>query len=220
MGDPTDSLQPWMRGPFELIRHANGHLLQAGDTDRRLALIGFDNAIEVSIDVFIQLHPKLRHGLAIPREASERARQNYHTKIEFLDSYATEGAPGIEIPIESIVWYHQLRNDLYHSGNGMVPEFHDEMEFMRVFIDFEKALRGFLEAHHRNDIGSLRSVPDMWRFYAQRYGSHAKLDHLLMRAVETRNAIAHGGRLSPSEDGLITIAVELMELIASLEDRT
>jgi hypothetical protein len=44
---------PWLHGPLELIKHANGHLLADGDTDRRIALIGFDNAIEVCIDVFL-----------------------------------------------------------------------------------------------------------------------------------------------------------------------
>lgn len=43
----SDDLKPWMRGPFELIRHADRHLKANGDTDRRIALIGFDNAIEI-----------------------------------------------------------------------------------------------------------------------------------------------------------------------------
>jgi hypothetical protein len=47
-------LKPWMHGPFELIRHADGHLREGDDTDRRIALIGFDNAIEVSIDVYVR----------------------------------------------------------------------------------------------------------------------------------------------------------------------
>jgi hypothetical protein len=56
-------LRPWARGPFELIRHADEHYHSTGDVDRRIALIGFDNAIEVSIDVFIRLHPKVRGGV-------------------------------------------------------------------------------------------------------------------------------------------------------------
>ena len=50
-----DALNPMGRGPFELIKHADGHVKDSGDTDRRIALIGFDNAIEVCIDVFIKL---------------------------------------------------------------------------------------------------------------------------------------------------------------------
>lgn len=120
----TKDLKPWMRGPFELIRHANGHLIDNGDTDRRIALIGFDNAIEVSIDVFVRLHPKLRAGVEIKREEVEQAQRNYHTKIEFLDKHVQARHIALFIPVDEIVWFHQLRNELYHSGNGMVPEEH------------------------------------------------------------------------------------------------
>jgi hypothetical protein len=117
-----DDLKPWMRGPFELIRHADGHRVAKGDTDRRIALIGFDNAIEVAIDVFIRLHPKIRGGVEIPRAQVEVATRTYHSKIEFLDSYVQDRKMPLRVSVEDIVWYHQLRNELYHSGNGMVPE--------------------------------------------------------------------------------------------------
>lgn len=67
-------LVPWARGPYELIKHADGHLQVSADTDRRIALIGFDNAVEVCIDVFIKLHPKLRSGIELPRDEVEKAR--------------------------------------------------------------------------------------------------------------------------------------------------
>ena len=119
-----DEMVPWARGPFELIKHADGHLSNAGDTDRRIALIGFDNAIEVCIDVFIKLHPKLRGGVELRSEDVEKATRNYHTKIEWLDKHVEAMKVEIDFSIEEIVWYHSLRNELYHSGNGMVPELH------------------------------------------------------------------------------------------------
>jgi hypothetical protein len=121
---PDTQPKPWARGPLELIRHADGHLQQAGDTDRRLALIGFDNAIEVCIDVFIKLHPKLRKGVQIKNEDADKALRNYHSKIEFLDEFVASQNAQLDVPVEVIVWYHSLRNELYHSGNGMVPELH------------------------------------------------------------------------------------------------
>jgi hypothetical protein len=121
---PEPTIQPWMRGPLELIRHAHGHFEKDGDTDRRIALIGFDNAIEVCIDVYIRLHPKLRKGKELKREEVDAASKNYHTKLEFLDKHLSGGTAGPAVPLETILWYHQLRNELYHSGNGMVPERH------------------------------------------------------------------------------------------------
>lgn len=124
MNQEEHLLSPWIQGPFELIRHANEHLNLAGDTDRRIAFIGFDNAIEVCIDVFLSLHPKVRGGVEIPNDETEKAKRNYHTKLEFFYKYVQDKKMAIELPIEDIIWYHQLRNQLYHSGNGLTPETH------------------------------------------------------------------------------------------------
>ncbi len=266
MTDQLHRLEPWMRGSFELIRHANGHLVEAGDTDRRLALIGFDNAVEVCIDVFIRLHPKLRNGFQISREEAEHARQTFHSKIEFLDKFLAEASDPVDIPIDAIVWYHQLRNELYHSGNGMVPEIHViegsrdaaiqvfkalfgvdvspmlegtfgetsypvalalvstgnvEMEFLRVFIGFENALREFLAgAQHNDQAASLRSAAEMWRYYVQQNPTSEELDSLVKQAIKTRNQIAHGQKVEIKPDSVIAIITGLMELKASLGDRT
>ena len=115
-------MPPWANGPFELIKHANEHFVEKSDIDRRMALIGFDNAIEVSINSFISLPSKLRGGIEIQRSEIERATSNYHTKIEFLDRYIKLKRIDLFLPVKDIIWYHQLRNELYHSGNGMVPE--------------------------------------------------------------------------------------------------
>lgn len=122
MSYPTN--KPWTRGPFEIIKHADGHFEKSGDVDRRIALIGFDNAIEICIDVFLRLHPKLRNGYEISGEEKKKALNNYHSKVEFLDDYLAEQDIELSVPFESIIWYHSLRNDLYHSSRGMVPENH------------------------------------------------------------------------------------------------
>lgn len=115
---------PWARGPLELLRHAEGHLRGGGDTDRRIALIGFDQTVETSIEVYVRLHPRLRKGKELQRDVRERALQSFHSKIEFLETHLREEARDLGVSIEAIVWYHSLRNELYHSGNGMVPELH------------------------------------------------------------------------------------------------
>jgi hypothetical protein len=124
MSQQEQSLPPWVQSPFELIRHASEHLILGGDTDRRIALIGFDNAIEVCIDVFLSLHPKVRGGVEISNDETEKAKRNYHTKLEFFYKYAQDKEISVEIPEADIIWYHDLRNKLYHSGNGLIPETH------------------------------------------------------------------------------------------------
>jgi hypothetical protein len=255
-------LKPWARGPYELIKHADGHLKEAGDIDRRLALIGFDNAIEVCIDVFLRLHPKLRHGYELANQDVERALRNYHTKIEFLDSYVAQQNIQLDVSVEVVVWYHSLRNELYHSGNGMVPEIHviegakaaalstfkalfgidiapflgdqrrqrpvvervpyvghnDQMEFLRVFIDFERSLQASLRKldpgyENQSRVGALA----LWRHYTSLNQAAKKWDSIVESAVNTRNNTAHGRQISMSDEEILTLAIELMEVAEALE---
>lgn len=142
------NLPPWAEGAAEVFRHADEHFRQGGDTDRRLALIGFDNAIEVCIDTFVSLHPRNRRNYQIGRDDKERILQNYHTKMEFLERYASEGGVSLgDTSIDALIWYHQLRNELYHSGNGMTPE-------RKHLVAIREAAAGVFQALFSYVIGS------------------------------------------------------------------
>src|ERR1051326_8517754 len=58
----STNLKPWMKATFELIVHAETHLREGGDFDRRMAHIGFDNAIEVAISTYLGLNPFTRNN--------------------------------------------------------------------------------------------------------------------------------------------------------------
>jgi hypothetical protein len=77
-------LTPWARGPFELIRHAEGHLKAGTDFDKRMALISFDNAIEVAITTYLRLHPAQRSGKTYQRDAVDKWLANYHSKLAHI----------------------------------------------------------------------------------------------------------------------------------------
>ncbi len=256
-------LVPWARGPFELIRHANGHLQEAGDTDRRIALIGFDNAIEVCIDVFIKLHPKLHGGVELCRDEVERATRSYHTKIEWLDKYVEVNNLDIGFSIEEIVWYHSLRNELYHSGNGMIPEMHvlegvraaavevfnalfkkditailggelpkharppekllfqaqnEEMEFLRIFIEFERTLEKSLKAiSQRTELRS-RGVRQMWNEYRTLVKTPPEWNVAVEKILTVRNNITHGNYVRIESYELENAFVDLFSLIEALSE--
>jgi hypothetical protein len=55
-------LRPWAIRPFELIAHAEVHYRAGSDYDRRLALISYDNSIEASIIVYLNLDPIQRNN--------------------------------------------------------------------------------------------------------------------------------------------------------------
>ena len=118
------AVPPWATGPLELIVHAEGHLRSGGDFDRRIALVGFDNAIEVSVSTYLALHPIQRGNRHYAKKNIEEWLTNYHAKLDFVDLALAERALDWGIERSHIVWAHQQRNDQYHGGLRGTPERH------------------------------------------------------------------------------------------------
>jgi hypothetical protein len=115
-------LPPWANGPFELLVHAEGHLRGGEDFDRRIALISFDNAIEVAITTYLTLHPIQRGNRTYPSNDVEKWLSNYHTKLDFLGVELQTRILVWEVDRSHIVWCHDHRNEQYHGGNKGTPE--------------------------------------------------------------------------------------------------
>src|SRR5206468_4760725 len=107
-------LPPWANGPFELLVHAEGHLIDGEDFDRRIALISFDNAIEVAITTYLTLNPIQRGGRSYPKADVEKWLDNYHTKLEFLEFELDKRSTGWSVEKSYIIWVHDHRNEQYH----------------------------------------------------------------------------------------------------------
>lgn len=111
----------WAHGPFELIESGCENQARGTDPGRRHALTNFDQSIEISIRTFGDLHPGIR-GLELPRERSEQAKGNFPEKVEFLKWYSGMSGRSLAVKPEDILWFHTLRNSIYHAGNGFTPE--------------------------------------------------------------------------------------------------
>lgn len=116
------SLRHWAHGPFELLCHAEGHLRNGEDFDRRIALISFDNSIEVSITTYLTLNPMLRGNRQYQRADVERWLRNYHSKLDFLDAEIQQRQRSWGVSKQDIVWAHDHRNEQYHGGSKGTPE--------------------------------------------------------------------------------------------------
>jgi hypothetical protein len=126
-------LQPWERIPFELIVHAEGHLRKGGDVDKRMALIGFDSSIEVSIAVFIRNCYRVdNHRLR--RTEQDEICSTYIKKLDFLGRVLSEQNANWLVSSERIQYFHTRRNDQYHEGMGGVPRSQDLQEIRRASL--------------------------------------------------------------------------------------
>ena len=111
---------PWSEGPKELLQHAVGHIAHDGDFDRRIAMISIDNAVELMVKTFLSL-PRRKLGTKGPsRKQLEEANNSFPSLLDLLEEFAGERLTGVSL--DEIEWYHRIRNQLYHSGNGITVE--------------------------------------------------------------------------------------------------
>ncbi|HVT86872.1 MAG TPA: hypothetical protein VHD35_16835 [Chitinophagaceae bacterium] len=110
---------PWANGPKEILKHGLELLQKDSDTNRRLAIISIDNAVELMIKTFLGL-PSRINGLKIPRKEYNEFSESFPKLLDALENYAPKKIIGLDLG--DIEWYHRLRNQLYHQGNGLTVE--------------------------------------------------------------------------------------------------
>ncbi len=111
---------PWSEGPKELLQHAVDHLSQDGDFDRRIAMISIDNAVELMIKTYLGLPKRKTRGRRPSRKELEDSSNSFPSLLDLIEKYADEKLTGVSL--DEIEWYHRIRNQLYHSGNGITVE--------------------------------------------------------------------------------------------------
>ncbi len=111
--------QPWASGPGEILRHGLELLNKDSDTNRRLAMISIDNAVELMVKTYLGL-PKRVSGLTITRKELQEIGESFPALLDGLEKYASDKLDGVDLG--TIEWYHRLRNELYHQGNGLTVE--------------------------------------------------------------------------------------------------
>jgi hypothetical protein len=128
-------LTPWADGPFELIVHAELHRRDGDDFGRRIALVGFDNAIEVAISTYLQLHPIQRQNRDYKRDDVEKWCRNYHTKLDFF--FIEISTRGLTASFEKgvCIWCHEVRNGQYHAGGPTIPRERELLEIRKAALE-------------------------------------------------------------------------------------
>lgn len=110
---------PWSSGPGEILQHGMSLLRKDSDTNRRLAMLSIDNSVELMIKTYLGL-PKRVTGLNIGRTKYAEFSESFPKLLDAIDEFASDRIVGIDLG--EIEWYHRLRNQLYHQGNGLTVE--------------------------------------------------------------------------------------------------
>lgn len=226
---------PWASGPGEILKHGLSLLKSDSDTNRRLALISIDNAVELIVKTYLGL-PARVIGIRIPRAEIEEMSMSFPKLLDGLEKYCKDKMTGIDLG--EIEWYHRLRNELYHNGNGLTVERarvevyselaktlfaalfgapliedrtrEDELlgDFMAAWINFERALQGL--AVSVEDKHSIRRNPvDVLQFLLQT-NQISKADFTEINQMRRiRNEVIHG--LSDYKEAITPNVIERLK---------
>jgi hypothetical protein len=226
---------PWTDGPRELIQHAVDHLALGGDFDRRIAMISVDNAIELMIKTYLGLPERTRGFKGPGRKELETVSESFPGLLDLLQNYATHKITGLSL--DDIEWYHRLRNQLYHSGNGLTVEVSKVETYLQLAISLFESLFGclpaidhasathtkagqFLDLWNKFDRGLRQQLPPKegfayhWkREYVEKVNPHAI--ELYNAVSQFRNELVHGLE-SPIPSTIDKFIADLRKLMAML----
>jgi hypothetical protein len=203
---------PWTDGPRELIQHAVDHVALGGDFDRRIAMISIDNAVELMIKTYLGLPERTRGFKGPGRKELETASESFPGLLDLLQNYAAHKVTGLGL--DDIEWYHRIRNQIYHSGNGLTVEVSKIETYLQLAISLFENLFGsspsisgdgathtktgqFLDLWNRFDHGLHKQLPPKdglayhWkREYMEKVNPHAV--DLYNAVSQFRNKLVHG----------------------------
>lgn len=113
------SKPPWVSGPEELLRHGLKLLSDGSEINRRLAMISIDNAVELTIKTYLGL-PKRITRISVSRKRLQEMSESFPQLLDAFEEFCGDKLNGIDLG--EIEWYHRIRNELYHNGNGLTVE--------------------------------------------------------------------------------------------------
>jgi hypothetical protein len=129
-------LKAWADSPFDLILHAESCFRKGSDFDRRIALILFDNSIEVSITTHLSLRPIQRKNIQYTNADVENWSRNFHTKLGFLfDKFIVDKGCSVSFERADLIHCHDIRNGQYHAGGATIPRARDLEDIRKAAIE-------------------------------------------------------------------------------------
>jgi hypothetical protein len=193
------------------------------------------------IKTFLGL-PRRVTGLKISRKDFTEISESFPRLLDALEAHASDRLSGLNLG--EIEWYHRLRNELYHDGNGLTVE-KDKVEvyaelakvlfknlfafdlvrdeedgsqalgrFLAAWVDIERLLAGVTV----RSLGTSRPVAHDMLVGARKLAATGKLAKDDVRELESfrrvRNQVVHG-----VADYRAALTLQVVDQIRSLRDR-
>jgi hypothetical protein len=110
-------------------------------------MVSIDNAVELTIKTFLGLPERVRGYKGPTRKVLEEASESFPALLDLLETHASQLIVGLNLG--DIDWYHRLRNQLYHSGNGITVDSSKVEIYLQLATSLFQSLFGFAPVLHR-----------------------------------------------------------------------
>jgi len=111
---------PWESGPAELLLHAIEHWREATEFDQRVAFLLCDVAVETTLRTFLEYAASNLTTSLEWKKRKEGIGGTFHDLITV--SLEAAGKLLESLDPNEVLYFHKLRNQLYHNGNGIAVE--------------------------------------------------------------------------------------------------
>jgi hypothetical protein len=104
-----EKLEPWKRLPIEIFFHAVSARREGAESNKRIAFILLDNAVELSLKTYLE-----KRGKKFADDVG------FHTLLASLSSLDPKHK--IDLELDDLRRFRELRNILFHNAIGLAPD--------------------------------------------------------------------------------------------------
>lgn len=108
---------PWQSGPKELFEFALNTLKTHNEINQRISFLLFDLGIETLFKTFLSLPEEITNTKLSFADRKKYANGNFHDLIKGIRLAANVNIS--ESDLHNVKFYHDIRNHLYHQGDGI-----------------------------------------------------------------------------------------------------
>ncbi|MCK0158925.1 hypothetical protein MWU65_17185 [Cellulophaga sp. F20128] len=219
--------EPWKSGPKELLLHGLEHLSLETEFDYRMGMIVIDNSVELMMKTYLGLPKRITKLNGVTRKLYDEATKSFPNLLDTMESFAKDKLIGIELG--EIEWYHRIRNQLYHDGNGITVEKEKVIAYSSIAkILFENLFGEKIDARGKKygiddfllawaDFNKLivNQGPKIYRLknFKELFQLSNKEELTLAEIIDFRNKLVH----KPNEIDKVELNSKVQELIEFIE---
>ena len=133
-------LHPWQTGPSELLQYALNGLQESNDCQRRISFLLIDCSVETLLKTYLLLPDGVVKQATSFYDRRKAAQSNFHELIEGIKKAAPTGLTSCNL--SHIEFYHNIRNHLYHQGNGITVADSNLLGYAKLAATIMKELIG------------------------------------------------------------------------------